>query len=137
MSFIRVQIWDDTSYYTFPINPVEFLTNDNDVFFNIDTLDGMSIQQKPFFDNRPKVFTWKNLPQKDPYKAMVDKLKTFKGSVRNMKLNRLDFDSNTVLVVKILDVSTTLMSGSASIPSSTYKMGWAEVVLTFVEVRQV
>jgi hypothetical protein len=133
MAFIRVQIWDNNSWYTFPINPIEIDLQDSDEYKNIDTIDGETTQQKPFFDNRIRKMKWENLPQKDPYLSMVIKLKTFKGVITNMILNRLNFDDTTPVQVKILNVKTEISSNASA--ASPYKMVWSSVELEYVLMR--
>ena len=134
MPFVRVQLsLDNSSWYTLPINPIEADLQDSDEINNVETLDGPTIQQRSQFDSRIRKFTWKNLPQKDPYLAMVNQLKSYKGiGTIYMKLNRLDFDTTQSLRIKIINITTTL-SSNASL-SSVYKMKWDTVELEFVKV---
>lgn len=136
MSFTRIEFNDGATTYEIPINPIEVDLQDSDVVRNHETIDGNTIQQRPVFDSRIRTLTWRGLPQKEPYITMVNTLKGYKGiGTISMTLNRINFDSTTSQSIKIINVTTTIRSGSGP-ASSTYRMSWDEIKVEYVRVRQ-
>jgi len=135
MALTRIQFDDGSGYYTVPINPLEFDNQDSDQVSVMETLDGGTVEQYPNFDARVRTFTWRNLPQKEPYLAMVTELKSYKGiGPILLKLNTIDFGSATEITIKVVNVSTTIKAGAGS-AASPYKMTWDEIVVSWVKVR--
>jgi len=135
MSLTRVSFsLDDVTYYSVPINPLEANLQDSDEVTNVESVDGASTQQRAFFDLRPRTFTWRNLPQKEPYITMVNTLKSYAGiGDMYIKLNTINFGSTDAIKIKVVNVATSVRPGAGP-SSSAYKMSWAEIKVDWVKV---
>lgn len=129
----RVQIKEDGgSYYTFPINPIEFENQDSDDIATQVTIDGQTVSFKIPFDGRARTMTWKNLPNKSPYSTLITQLKTYKGLDCVIKLRDLSGDTTdeTEQNVRVLNVETKY--SSRGIVGAEAYLEFETVVLTYV-----
>jgi hypothetical protein len=89
----RCQLKVQGSTYTFPINPREYQNQDSFPYSKKATLDGPGIRFTTFFDDRSRVMTWRDLPNKSPYNTLPANLKASVG-VSGVQFNHRDLDIN-------------------------------------------
>ena len=114
------------TYYTFPINPVEFDDKDSYEFTTKRTLDGKSIEQYSNSDGRIRTMTWHNLPNRSPYAGgtdtLIPKLKSYvmQGECI-LKLRSLSkIGSTQEDSIKVIDVTTMLSPGAGPQTADDY-----------------
>ena len=89
----RVQLNIQGTTFTFPINPREYQDQDSFPYTKKSTLDGPSIRFTTFFDDRSRVMTWRDLPNKSPYNTLPFFLKSSVG-VSGVQINHRELNIN-------------------------------------------
>jgi hypothetical protein len=87
----RVEINIQGTEYTFPINPVEYESQDSFEHTVQDTIDGGAVRFVPFFDSRKRVMRWRNLPNTSTNLTMIATLRSSVG-ISGVRLNHRDLD---------------------------------------------
>lgn len=110
---VEIKLDSDVSYYTFPINPIEFENLDNEDISLEQTLDGYPYEMKSVYDGRPRRMHWENISNKEPFSTMVANLKSYKGRKCNLRLNYLTGSSSDTAVqnIRVVDCQTSWRQG--------------------------
>ena len=116
---IRMGVVGTGTYYTFPINPINFENPDQLPFNVTSTVDGKPIIMTSQYNSQVKTLEWVNLPNKSSpinYKELVSNLKYYVGKKCNLKLMDLSGDTTdtTIQTVLILSCDTKYTSGAES-----------------------
>lgn len=137
----RVQIDIQGEIYTFPINPSEFDAKTGIDYELRETVDGRSVRLVPFFDDRPRVMSWKGIPNRSPYDTLIPTLRSAIAiSGVRMKLNDLNLVSEDYDIWKevvIQDVDYRFLHGGSASEKATGKIKFnLDITFTFVKPKQ-
>jgi len=112
---VQVRKYGETDWYEFPINPVEFRNNDSSEVQIQRTITGNAVQQYAPRDGRVYSMIWKNLPNKSPYKDLIEEMEGWiRNGIYELKLRDLTGDTtdNTVQYVRFVNLYKELSPGT-------------------------
>jgi hypothetical protein len=114
---IQIKKVDESSWYTFVINPSNFENLDNLPVNTHTTVDGQSVETMPVFDGRPRKMIWNFLPNRTPYKEFISKLYEYlnAGTVY-IKLRDLTGTegSDVSFQARVIDIKKEILGGVVS-----------------------
>lgn len=132
---VQIKTEDSASYYTFPINPIEFNSESNDDVEITYTIDGYPIVMKPIFDGRLRTMSWNNLPNKTPYYELVQQLISMKGKKAYIKLRTLSGspDNQDITYARIVNVDCKWSNQGNLV--ATGNLVYENIVLSYVPIK--
>ncbi len=111
---VRLQFRDvgGANLYEVPINPSEWNINDSVDYELRQTVDGSPVYQTATRDQRVRFFTWDAFPDSDTtFKNMVTTLRSYRGQLKEMNAQDIDYLSFGWKRIRIIDVKTIPIKG--------------------------
>lgn len=87
----RVEIDIQGAEYTFAINPIEYQGQLSFPYSLEESVMGDGIRFEPFYDDRKRVMTWRDLPDKANYRELAQTLRSAIG-ISGVRLNYRDLN---------------------------------------------
>ena len=132
----RVELDIQGTTYTFPINPVEYESQDSNQHTLQDTVDGSAIRFTPYFDTRKRVMRWRGLPNKSEYQQLIVTMRSAVG-ISGVRINHRDLnilgDQDTWKDIRVESVNWRLLSGAG--PSTAVSNLRYNIDLVFTYIR--
>lgn len=131
----RIQLDVRGSVYTFPVNPITFVSNDGQEYKLEESVVGNTISFIPFWDTRPRRMIWEKLPNNSTYRGLVETLQTALV-ISGVKINLRDIGGITGQDVwkdvRIDDVDYSFEPGRGPQSSENYVRINLSVEFTFL-----
>jgi hypothetical protein len=99
------------------INPIEWDSKNSMLLNQTETIDGAPMYQVSHFDGRERTFTWKRLPNKEPYVTMINNFLDMRYVASGVEMRRNDLgleDSTVWEPIRISDVQIEIGRGPQS-----------------------